>query len=721
MKKIIYSIILIASAFLLASCDKGNNKEPDGGGSGDYYEFALNIQKGSFKAGANGVSLNVTALQEKNIIFEAKPGAAVKSYRLDVYPKALLYNFLLEEGCYEASAADCEDKIIELLMSSTTGASKTVFNTSTDDFAAKEFDWANTTITEAVLVPDCDYYIMVLGCYDEEGTNPASLSLCEVTTKSKPLAGDPRINIETIEGHTAFIVKYHPNEDCKYFYHWIWSTEEIGEYIDLFGDRMMRDFCRTYSLCYDASQEENLAIKRTFATASDVMPENTAVAVAVDENLTPSTVLMRKDFKLLQKPEGDFTPKATVKVGARLGATMTYIDVWMDKTCESCFYRVYTKSEAEALKNASAEEQTAECYSLASEGWGVSNINFAYDPDLQVLTGKEFSTSGEVKFELEPETEYVIVSVAENRFGELSSLGFSEPFITKALIRDNPDVCVGDVELTFTEVSRWGVRYNFRYDYSKSMCYRFQIVWPFQPDDPSTDEDDVFIRPPHLSDGQLDFDNREAWLYYLIDAYVEGPAGKRPVANLWLSEPSGFDTLADFGYEAGTEYVVAYCAEDVNGVVGPVHFASFTTTKPNPGPNPTVTIEDYAYDSVTGTISARVKANDDAKSISYFIIGPNDGTVYNECGLPYLAATQRNTYEAYMTMWKSQLIQNGLSTSAESAVVTSYAEATSENPVLIAAVAIGEKNQEDVYSAVAAKIFYKGEFKDLSDFRTPAE
>lgn len=287
MKKIIYSMLLIASAFLLASCDKGNNKEQNGGGASDYYEFALNIQKGSFKAGANGVSLNVTALQEQNIIFEAKPGDAVKSYRLDVYPKALLYNFLLEEGCYEASAADCEDKIIELLMSSTTGASKTVFNTSTDDFAAKEFDWANTTITEAVLVPDCDYYIMVLGCYDEEGTNPASLSLCEVTTKSKPLAGDPRINIETIEGHTAFIVKYHPNEDCKYFYHWIWSTEEIGEYIDLFGDRMMRDFCRTYSLCYDASKEENLAIKRTFATASDVMPENTAVAVAVDANLTP--------------------------------------------------------------------------------------------------------------------------------------------------------------------------------------------------------------------------------------------------------------------------------------------------------------------------------------------------------------------------------------------------------------------------------------------------
>ena len=71
-----------------------------------------------------------------------------------------------------------------------------------------------------------------------------------------------------------------------------------------------------------------------------------------------------------------------------------------------------------------------------------------------------------------------------------------------------------------------------------------------------------------------------------------------------------------------------------------------------------------------------------------------------------------------MSVWKAQLIQNGLTTSAEAATVSSYASASSEDPVLIAAVSIGEENQEDVYSPVAAKIFYKGEFKDLSFFRT---
>jgi hypothetical protein len=40
---------------------------------------------------------------------------------------------------------------------------------------------------------------------------------------------------------------------------------------------------------------------------------------------------------------------------------------------------------------------------------------------------------------------------------------------------------------------------------------------------------------------------------------------------------------------------------------------------------------------------------------------------------------------------------------------------------LIAAVAIGEEDGVDVYSPVAAKIWHKGEFKDLADFRNPEE
>lgn len=131
MKRIVYSLFFVLSALCWTACD---NQGPDSGeGTSDYYEFPLNIQKGSYKAGANGVSINVTSLVEQNIIFETQPGNAINSYRVDVYPKALLYNFLLEEDCYQASANECEDTIVELMLSSTTGASQTVFNMDADE------------------------------------------------------------------------------------------------------------------------------------------------------------------------------------------------------------------------------------------------------------------------------------------------------------------------------------------------------------------------------------------------------------------------------------------------------------------------------------------------------------------------------------------------------------------------------------------------------------
>ena len=714
MKKI-FGFILVAGAMLLGvSCD------PDKGGDEKEekkcYEFALNTQKDGFKAGKNGVTIDVTEIETDNIVFNLTPGASVRSYRMEVYPKALLYNELLNRGLVGAPISECEDAITDILSSATSGTSVNLFNaTETDDFAAKEFDWANSTYNSATVLSDCDYMIIVLPFYDEEGQVPAPLCIASVTTEKNTPIGNPHVGIDALVGHTAFIVKYYPNEDCRYFYHWIWSTDEIAEYIDLFGERMMRDFCRVAGGPYDAADETNLAVKRI----TD-MRFNTAVVVAVDENMTP-TDIVRHDFKLLEKPTSDeFIPEVTIEAGTRRSATMTYITVQMEKSCESCFYRVYKKAEADALMNGTDAEKAAEAQSLAVEGWGVANLNFDYDSDFQQLTGDSFTTDDETKLDLMPETEYVIVYVGKNRFNELSALKFSAPFTTKPLDRSNPESCDANVNLTFTEVSRWGVRYNFTYDFNTTMCYRFQIVSPFEMDDPSTDEDDSYIRPPHNADGTLDRDNREAWINYFFSS-VEGPAGSRPVANLWTAERSGYDSLADYGYESGTEYVIAYCAEDINGVLGPVQFASFTTTKPNPGPNPTIQFEGLAYDSAQGVVSGKVVANEDAKVIKYFIVGSGDGDIYSTLAMHDLVTTDRRSYETYLQIWEGQLIQNGLDTAAESATLSQRVDPTSEFPVLIAALSIGESKGEDVYSPVIAKIFYKGELYDLSDFRTPKQ
>ena len=708
MKNLFNSLFLIAAAAFMLACDGNKNLEDDDKKQeSEYYEFPLNWQEDGFEAGDNGVTINVSSVEEKNIVFNLVPGASVKSYRLDVYPKAMLYNLLLNEGCLMTPAETCEDKVIQLLANST-GSGAYIFNAADDDFAAgKEFDWMNTEYSQAQIVPDCEYFILALGCYDENGENPASLSIAHVTTPAKELVGDPQIAIEAEVGYRAFIVKYHPNEDCKKFYHWIWSTEEIGEYIDLFGEKMMRDFCRSAVYdAYDAALEENLSVKRTFDLADGMIRENTAVAVALDANGTPSVELVRLDFELMQIPDGDFTPKATVKAGERICATLAYFDVRLDITAMSCFYRLYEKAAAETLKNASEDVRSAEAISIANEGWGVANKNFSFNSETNKLTGDSFSTSDEVQVEPKPDTEYVVAYVAKNGFAQLSELCFSEPFKTKKLVRDNPDACIADVELTLTEVSRWGFKYNFKYDYATTACYRFQIVAPYDKEAPVTPPDYI-----------TDLGNREKWMTFFYDTYQEGPAGLVPIVNMWDAEKSGYDGYSMFGYDSGITYVVAYCAEDVNGVVGPVKFAQATTTQAVPGPDPIVSIEMCEYDDAAGQVIAKFKANEDTKMIKYFGVTSSDASLYASCALNDLVNSDKRDQAAYLTLWESQLVELGLDSAAESAIVTVQADKNSDKPVLVAAVAIGEVDGEDVYSPVACKIYHMGKFKDLKDFR----
>ena len=189
--KRLFGFILIAGTLLWnTSCDPGE-------GDTDCYEFALGVQKGSYKAGKNGVTVNVDSVETDNIVFELVPGESVKSYRMEVYPKALLYNELLNRGLVEAPLADCEDAVADLLASATSGTSVNLFNASeVDDFAAKEFDWANSTYNTATILSDCDYMIMVLPFYDEEGQVPAPVCICEVTTDKATPEGTPYIGVE---------------------------------------------------------------------------------------------------------------------------------------------------------------------------------------------------------------------------------------------------------------------------------------------------------------------------------------------------------------------------------------------------------------------------------------------------------------------------------------------------------------------------------------------
>jgi hypothetical protein len=265
---------------------------------------------------------------------------------------------------------------------------------------------------------------------------------------------------------------------------------------------------------------------------------------------------------------------------------------------------------------------------------------------------------------------------------------------------------LAEVELKLTDVSRWGFTYNFTYDYATTACYRFQIVAPYDKDAPVTPPDYI-----------TDLGNREKWMAFFYDTYQEGPAGLVPIVNMWEAEKSGYDGYSMFGYDSGVTYVVAYCAEDVNGVVGPVKFAQATTTQTVPGPNPTITVEMCEYDEANGQVIARFKANEDTKMIKYFGVTSTDASLYSSCALNDLVNSTKRDQAAYLTLWESQLVELGLDSTAESAIVSVQSAKESDKPVLVAAVAIGEEDGEDVYSPVACKIYHMGKFKDLKDFR----
>ena len=721
MKRSFFRLSLIFAALaLLASCDENVNVNPGVGEENidefgnvpytgddiDCYEFDLNASEGDFKATDNGVSIKIDQVQESNVVFSLVPGPSVVSYRMDIYPKAILYNMLLESGYVDKSADDIEDCIMSLLTASTGSAGYIINADSFDDYDNHQYDLMNSKYPQYKLVPDCDYFITILACYDSEGQSPAFLSMSHVRTGVRECVGNPQIALDVDLGYRSYMIKYLPNTDCKYFYEWNYLTEELDEYIDIFGERMMRDFMRSaVSSAIDASVEDNLFSRVSF-DQPDPSLSYTAVAVALDANQMPAENIARIDFNLKEAPEDAETPKATMTVNEnRLGATVAWLKITLEKTAMSAFLNVVPKATAESYKQADSTTRAALALELAQEGWGVANKNYTFDPESQKPTGNSFYTESEFWTELAPDREYEIVYVAKNFFGHLSDLCFSEPFRTKPLVVDNPENCSCNSSFVFEcrNVSREGWTYYIDYNWDDIALYRFQIVAPGVVDGYS----------PYID--EFNTGSREDWInffYYDVDGYGVSKC------NTWWPMPSGNEEFSVFGYTSGVQYVIAYCVEDMNGVVGPIQFTTVETRKVVPGPNPTMKIE--ASISEDGqTLNCKFISNEDSKQIKFF--GSSEGS-YQNLGLHKLIEDRRGEYEYedYMRIWKNYAVELGLQSGNTSAVSSYEIDPASDEFLLIGAIAIGENNGEDCYSDFAYVLYYKGEFHELSEYRTPA-
>lgn len=127
MKKIfniLLAVAMSAAALSLSSC-KDETLDPDnpGGTQTDPSTFPDPLDHSSVaypiawtpyvvEQGADGVSIEVTSLSEKDFTFVCRPGSAVKSFKVCAFPLSGLYNHLINLNWDAGITAEAVEEIL---------------------------------------------------------------------------------------------------------------------------------------------------------------------------------------------------------------------------------------------------------------------------------------------------------------------------------------------------------------------------------------------------------------------------------------------------------------------------------------------------------------------------------------------------------------------------------------------------------------------------------
>lgn len=648
-----FFLMTLAVLGIFASCDKpkpeenkgdddkeqtpggnnGNGNE-NGNQTGDQQKFEFPyianfpLEPGNLYAEGSdvGVTIEVTKVEDNNFVFELRPGAMVQSFKFDVYPLAQLYNNLLNDrnaGVLTGSdAIDMEEHIRTFLFNTSgSGGYEISINDfdNPEDFLQIEFDWMSTAYApaSAIAIPACDYVIAVVGGTDTSisTANQEQITLCYVHTTSQPLIGDPQVEIEVTTGYHAFGVQHYPNSDAAGVYFFGGLTEEIDEYIDIFGDTMFRDFMRTRVTgpsVYDPNVEGSCYYSFDYGQGADHNILSTTCAVAVDANLTPQEDYARSDFHLLEIPEdAPIAEPHVALIPERIAAV--YFEFWaeMPKDCQTIFYRVYTSEQMEALVNGSSKEQKLEAIDLVNQGYGCHNPNFAWDKNAE---DPAVGAQGRVKLDyfggLQPGATYYIGYTGRNGYGQAGPLTFSDPIVMDERNLTSPDQCkVKDLKLALKNPGRTQFTADITYDpETVSVIYVQYMTKSANPglwtDSSWNDWVNYIFTPSFSGTGSIEYSSMDV--------------------NAWPTVPSGSDPFTWTGMEPDTEYTVFLCAEDFDGNISQFQFASITTAEVQVGPDPTMnlSLEPYSRgDSYDWTVKYEIDHD-----VEYFLYCYTQGT-----------------------------------------------------------------------------------------------
>lgn len=653
-----------------------------------------------------GVSVEAFDITENNFKFTLRPGKDVASYKLDVYPLANLYNYMIDEGGLGADERTVERIILSHLFNAE-GNGGYAF-TAKDlgaDYQEFTIDWGNSQYAQLAPVPDAQYIIAVAGCYDESASESAAteLTLVYVCTDSKPLIGNPSVDIDVNAQYRGAIISHTPNADCAGIYYFGTNQDMLDPYVDAFGDRMLRDLMRHWyvpNIPIPVDNPDNLWYQVGPWDNPDPNLMITTVAFGVDANGTPGKVFSRKDFHLKEIPED--AEEAILKYELdpeNYSATYAEYKITLGKECRSGYHFALKMDDYTADGNLAparyyiegTDEARAElANALALAGYGTANANFSFDEEKNEAIGNSFESRW-ADYNLSPDTEYVIAYCGKNFYGDVSEVYFSEPFRTKKLIKDTPDANKSNILLEFSDVTRTSLTFNFSYDPANTASFKFICI---KNGDFDLHEAYMMVTVPPVDASQADlwkfFDTMDQSLFM----------------NLWPRTASGRDSYTLVGLDPGAEIAYAYCAEDMDGVVSEIKVAKVTLEQMQVGANPEVEIIP-AWNEATKTWTVKFNMVKDCEKFKYTL--NNDDNMY----LYRLGTSEMRAFEFY-DHWDQFVGMNGLETNYQS--VTEVSDPGKDHVAL--AVAWGrDENGAEVISKLEYVILTKdGQQKLISDY-----
>ena len=546
--------LALSTCYLCYSCDDKEdeivNPEPEPGPEPNVPNpTPIPWEVDQIEGGDRGVGIKVTSKTYNNFVFECTPGKYVQSYKLDVYPLSRMYNYLFEEW-KKNNDVDVEGLIKDALYNST-GSGGYLFTKENlnEQWANKEFDWANTVYVQGQIVPDAAYLIITIGCNDEAGERPADMKICYLDTEKLDLIGSPKMDMDITTSYRGFAIQFKPNEDCKYFYQYSVDAEQIDEYIHYYGQKMYEDFIRHTTI--DAEKvagktEDDLYFPVSLGTSANPDRAIAATAIALDENKTPGEYV-RKDFNT-KKVDPNVKPAECSVEMVKAGASIVRFKRIMESNCVAMFYACMTKADWDRdYANASEETLKALGEKISREGYGIKNSNFG--------KGESF-VNLEEDFPLIPNTEYVVVYCGSNECQEVSDVK-TQSFTTKPRVLTGGNSNAKAV-LNIIEPTRTSLTVNYLFNTETALIYHQYII----------------------DQTLLTAGNEEALAKYLISND----------SNTWPGEGGENKSMCWTGLEPGTEYTFAMMSEDWDGVCTPIVTAKENTETITAGPNPEMAI-----------------------------------------------------------------------------------------------------------------------------------